>query len=118
MFSSLYADVGVWTVTLKATLQNYAAVAPATSQFTVTVTDPCPLTSIYPLAALPNLTINLQDTVPVTSLLFIKLSFEDSYGFAGTCGTRTYASDSTMVSVLPPASGALFNDNWTVSAVA
>ena len=41
MKSNSLADVGVWTVTVQAKLQNYIGVAALTKVFTLTVVDPC-----------------------------------------------------------------------------
>jgi hypothetical protein len=40
------ADIGVWTVTLSASLMLYPSVSAATSTMLVTVTDPCLTTVI------------------------------------------------------------------------
>ena len=58
MKSNNFSDVGVWTVTVQAKLADYTGVPVVTRVFTLTVLDPCLVTTILP-QTLQNMTINI-----------------------------------------------------------
>lgn len=61
--SNAIADIGVHSVTLKAVLENYPGVTPATTIVTVTVQDQC-LGTLLNAEAITDMTISIYKTIP------------------------------------------------------
>jgi len=99
------AVVGVYTVTLKATLQLYPSVPAITTSFQVTVLHICATTTI---TSKPWTPIPYQITYGVTSPNILSfMMHSDSISFAYTqpmiCEIKTYTTDLPWVTIIPPA---------------
>jgi hypothetical protein len=61
--SNSFVDVGVWTVTLQASLLNYPTIAAVTQVMTATVIDPCLSTVIQPFLV-NDMMVSIWDVAP------------------------------------------------------
>ena len=104
--SNNLSDVGVWTVTLRATLDNYVGVAAATTTLQVTVLHVC-ATSVISTQTLTPTPYQIDFTVTTAQTILSFTMHQDSAGIAAPndmlCEIKTYTTDQPWLTVLAPA---------------
>jgi PKD repeat protein len=106
--SNSFTDVGVWTITLRATLQNYPTITAATKVITsATVLDPCcgATMSTTTMATPLDYQLKFSQTAPYTIMTFTMNADTIGTMFSNPmfCGVKTYATGFTWLTVLTPA---------------
>ena len=117
MTSSDWLHVGSWTVTLQVKLLNYTGVTAVTKKFTLIVLDPCLVTTITP-DTLSEMTVYVQDTIAQTQTFWpFKDSIATLHANPVFCGEKSYTVSSPITIIVPPVSGLVNIDPWTISAM-
>jgi hypothetical protein len=119
-FTNLLADVGVYTVTISATLPSYPTVVAGTTTYTLTVVDPCATVVVDNLqqAISTMIYVVMLATTPTTTTF---VPFSDNaavtYSNPSICGPKVYTilEAYPFVSIGAPASGLNWTDLWSLT---